>query len=507
MSIETTTQASRSLWHLTAGEPPRLPTLIEDQQADVCIVGAGIAGLTLAYLLGREGKSVIVLQSTVLGDGESGRTSAHLSNALDDRFSQLEKTMGREGARLAAESHARAIDTIEEIAAREAIDCEFKRVNGYLFPGRDVALQELDEEEKAAARAGLEVSRVDSAPLPFDTGQALRFGNQAQFHPLKYLFGLARAILKQGARIFAHSHASRFESENGVVVGTRAGFQVRAQHLAVTTNTPVNDWIAIHTKNYPYRSYVLGALIEKGLVPAGLYWDMEDPYHYIRIEEHDSNDVLVVGGEDHKVGQKSDPQECLQRLERWTRTRFPIKAIAYSWSGQIWEPLDGLAFIGRNVGNEKNVYIVTGDSGNGLTHGTLGGLLITDLVMGRENPWEKLYDPSRRPLSGASTFLSENANVFAQYVDWVVPKSARSPDSLERGQGGIFQKGLAKVAVFRDEDGTLHEMSAVCPHLGGIVQWNPLEKTFDCPCHGSRYSCTGRVINGPSAADLKPLKD
>jgi Rieske Fe-S protein len=277
----------------------------------------------------------------------------------------------------------------------------------------------------------------------------------------------------------------------------------------VATNTPVNDWLAIHTKQAPYRTYVIGALVPKNSVRRALYWDTPDPYHYVRIQPlSDAHDVLIVGGEDHKTGQAEDTDERFDRLESWARQLFPmIEFVEFHWSGQVMEPVDGLAFIGRNPLDRENIFIATGDSGNGMTHGTIAGMLITDLIQGRDNEWAKLYDPTRKPLHAMAEFARENLNVARQYVDYVTGGDVKNADEIRQGTGAVLRRGFQKVAAYRDQDGTLHEMSAICPHLGCVVDWNDTEKSWDCPCHGSRFDAYGKVINGPANTNLSPTED
>ncbi|MEP6742615.1 MAG: FAD-binding oxidoreductase, partial [bacterium] len=426
-----------SVWMDTASIPLETP-LTERISADVCIVGAGIAGMTTAYLLAREGKSVVVLDDGPIGGGMTGRTTAHLVNALDDRYFELERLHGEDGARLAAQSHTAAIDKVEEIVNKEKIDCEFERLDGYLFvPPRD-SKKILDDELAAVHRAGLtDIEKVERVPWDsYDTGVALRFPRQAQFHPLKYLAGLATAIKQKGGRIYTESHAKEIEGGKKARVETTGGGVVTADAVVIATNTPVNDLLAIHTKQAAYQTYVIGARIPRGSVTRGLYWDTPDPYHYIRIETVGKGaaayDVLIVGGEDHKTGQKDDAGKRFGALERWTRHRFPmIESIEYRWSGEVMEPNDGLAFIGRNPMDSKNVYIATGDSGNGMTHGTIAGILLTDLILDRKNDWESIYDPSRITLKALPEFARENLNVAAQYTDLVVGADVDSIDEVK----------------------------------------------------------------------------
>jgi glycine/D-amino acid oxidase-like deaminating enzyme/nitrite reductase/ring-hydroxylating ferredoxin subunit len=502
-----TAPSTTSVWIATAKLPAYSP-LTGDISADVCIIGAGISGLTTAYLLTETGKSVVVLDDGHIGSGMTGVTTAHLVNALDDRYFELERLHGENGSRLAAESHTAAIDRIESIVTRERIACDFKRVDGYLFcaPEHDEAY--LDRELAATHRAGLQnVAKSGRAPLAVDTGACLRFPNQAQFHPLKYLAGLAEAIERGGGKIFTGTHATGIQGGKDARVTTAAGI-VTAKNIVVATNTPVNDLVVVHTKQAPYMTYVIGARVPRGSVALALYWDTGDPYYYVRLQpgidaEHD---LLIVGGEDHKSGQADDIEQRHPRLEAWARAHFPsIIDVTYRWAGQVMEPVDGLAYIGRNPLDADNVYVVTGDSGNGMTHGTIAGILLTDLIGGRANPWETLYNPNRITLRAAGEYAKEAVNMAAQYADWVTGGDVDATAKISNDEGAVLRKGAAKVAVYRDPTGALHQCSAVCPHLGCIVAWNPAEKTWDCPCHGSRFDKFGEVINGPANVDLTKM--
>ncbi|HEX3657636.1 MAG TPA: FAD-dependent oxidoreductase [Pirellulales bacterium] len=504
-------EAHHSVWiaHL---RKRRHFSLTDDLRADVCIVGAGISGLSVAYHLGRLGKEVVVVDSDPLAAGQTARTTAHLSNAIDDRYQEIERLHGADGARLAAESHTAAIDRIESIVKAEAIECDFQRVDGYLMTGPGQSIDILEAELAAAHRAGLpEVEMLDGWPVAgFDSGPVLRFPRQAQFHPLRYLRGLTRAIERDGGRVLLGNHVESIEPGPPAVVSARNGHTITADAVVVATNTPINDRFSIHAKQAPYLSYVIATRIEPGRVPKALYWDTLDPYHYVRVhpvrswqDRRPAYDLLIVGGEDHKTAQAFDAPQRYERLETWARERFPaLGAVEFRWSGQIMETIDGLAFIGRNPGDAEHIFIVTGDSGMGMTHGTIAGMLLPDLIMRRENRWAELYDPARRTLGAALEFARENINVAAQYASWVTGSEVTTADELEPGSGAVIRRGLSKVAVFRDLAGNLHEMSAACPHLGCVVAWNADEHCWDCPCHGSRFDRLGHCLTGPANADL-----
>lgn len=502
-SGQTGSGQTRSVWMITSSLEQPLP-LTQDERADVCIIGAGIAGLTAAYLLTKAGKRVVVLDDGPIGGGESCRTTAHLSNVIDDRYTRIERVHGLENSRLACEAHTSAIHRIGLICQEEGIDCGFERLDGYLFAGPDHDVEFLQAELQAAQRAGLvQAAFVSRAPGGFDTGPCIRFPEQGQFHPLKYMLGLAGAIRSGGGRLLMGHAKADIKGGDRIEVSTREGHVIDAGHVLVMTNSPVTDRVRIHTKQAPYRTYAVAARIDPSVMPHMLLWDTMDPYHYVRLQRGaDGQDWLIVGGEDHKTGQDAQPQIHWQRLEEWTRQRFAIGQIDARWSGQVMETIDGLAFIGPDPSGERNVYIATGDSGMGMTHGTIAGVLLTDLVMGRQSPWSAVFDPSRKRTGAAGEFVKENVNVAGQYMDWASGSEVDTVDQIAPQSGAVIRRGIRKVAVYRDADNRLHEFSASCPHLGCVVSWNKAEGTWDCPCHGSRFEATGQVINGPANANL-----
>ena len=495
--------------------PLEFETLSRDIETDILIIGGGIAGLTTAYLLLKAGRKITVVEDGYIGSGETGRTTAHLTCALDDGYLEIENTFGEDGSRKSAESHTAAIDCIEKIVKDENIDCHFERVNGYLFIHPTDTKENLRKEFDATKRAGLPTRWLNHTPgIQSENGPCIHYPDQAQFHIMLYLHGLANAIVKMGGKIFTKTHATHIGK-----TGARCNeLKVTASQIVVATNTPVNDLVAIHTKQFPYRSYVIAARIPRQQMAHSLWWDTGDqqskwvtaPYHYVRMEQFDEDaDLLIAGGEDHKTGQADDenvPEENrFGALIEWTRKRFPaMQEIIYHWSGQVMEPVDYMAFIGKNPGDE-NIFIITGDSGNGMTHGTLGGIIITDLIQGINNKWADLYSPKRSPLKVPKTYLSEMLNMAAQYGDYLKKADIQEVDTLQAGEGAILSKGLKRIGVYKDEQNMVHAFSAVCPHLGCVLQWNAEEKSFDCPCHGSRFTKEGIVINGPAITNLKQM--
>jgi len=493
--------STKSIWREDSPIIQR-PSLDRTRDTDVCIVGAGIAGLTIGYLLAQARKRVVILEKGAAGEGETGRTSAHLSSMLDARYYEISGLHGEDVARTVAESHTRAIRTMEEIAKRERIDCQFRRVPGFLIPGQEEGGSEVIERELDAARAaGLPVSQVQRTPLLRSPTVALRIEDQAQFHPGAYLDGMVAAFESAGGELHCGTYVAAVETNHELSVRTDSGHRVTARHIVLASSTPFNDMFAIHTKQTACRSYV-AAFPFAGRPEHALVWDTDHPYHYVRLHECNGRTYLLAGGEDHTTGQGHDLP--IHRLRHWAEAMFAITGEAeYSWSGQLLEPVDKLAFIGRNPSDHPQIYVVSGTSGNGLTYGTIAGLLISDVILRRENPWEKIYDPSRITMGAAAKFLSANVNVAAQYRDWLTPGSDGDPHKMPLGSGAVVREGASKIALYRRPDGDVVRLSAVCPHLGCIVSWNPNEATWDCPCHGSRFTPDGEVLNGPASDALK----
>jgi glycine/D-amino acid oxidase-like deaminating enzyme/nitrite reductase/ring-hydroxylating ferredoxin subunit len=501
-----TNGASTSFW-LASAAMPSFPQLAGPAQADVCVIGGGIAGLTTAYLLSQAGKTVVLIEALELAAGESGRTTAQFVPP-DDHYCEIEKSFGPQGARQVAQSFRAATDLAEAVARAEAPDCGFERLDGYLYclPGQNPEV--LDREFASARKAGVEVERLPQVPgLSFDTGPCLKYGRLGQFHPVKYLAGVANACARQGVQIHCNTRALEIDEHGENQIVKTAHGDVQAKAVVVATNTPFNDRVVMHTKQSGYRTYVIGMEVPKGSVPRILLWDTGDPYYYIRLESpppDGESEMLIVGGADHKVGQDSHPEHRWDEIETWVRERFPMaKAVNHRWSGQVMEPADMVAYFGRNPMDKANVYVITGDSGTGMTHCTAGAIAISDMILERPNLWADLYDPSRKALHGLGDFAREQANTLARYKDLVTAGEVENAEQVKPGEGAVLRHGASKLAVYRDASSALHVRTAMCTHLGCVVAWNSAEKSWDCPCHGSRFGIDGEVLHGPAASPLE----
>jgi glycine/D-amino acid oxidase-like deaminating enzyme/nitrite reductase/ring-hydroxylating ferredoxin subunit len=501
---------TESLWNATH-QLRRFAPLAGDRDTDVAVVGGGISGLTAAVLLARHGARVSIIERDRIGSGETGHTTSHLTDAVDGRYQTLIRDFGEDHARLVGSSSRAAIDRIEAFTRETGFDCGFARVPGFLYTERQQDVDWLASELDAARRAGCTVQWEDQVPLPFKTAGAIRWESQAQLHAICYLEALLHEAAAHGVRIYETTRVVGVHDGDPCLVETDHG-TIRARDVFVAANVPVNNRVLLHTKIAAYRSYAIATEVRASEAEAmrGLFWDTDDPYHYTRVHETAGRMYLIVGGEDHRTGEDAETDACYERLLQYARERFGIEQAKYRWSGQIIEPVDGLPFIGLNTA-AKHVYVATGYSGNGITFGTLAGMIVSDLVAGRDNPYAALYDATRvKPIASAYDYVAENVAFPAQLLKDRLTSSGtedRPIEALAAGEGGVFATSEGKLAVCRDRNGTIHSCSAVCTHLGCDVGWNHAEQTWDCPCHGSRFSPEGKVLNGPAVTDLawKPI--
>jgi glycine/D-amino acid oxidase-like deaminating enzyme/nitrite reductase/ring-hydroxylating ferredoxin subunit len=487
----------QSIW--SDVEMPSYPALEEDVRVDVAIVGAGITGLTAARLLVREGKRVAVLEQHQVGSGTTGGTTAHVTQVLDLRFRDVRSKFGRDNLRVVVDSSRAALELIASLVEEDAISCDFTRIPAYLYTEHHDEVSGLEEEVEAANEAGMPASLVREVPLPFPVVAAVRYEDQARFHPLSYLASLARTVHANGGRIYEGTRVVDVESGEPCRVRTERG-TVTADSVLFATHTPAG-FSLLHAELEPLRSYVLGVRLRGGTPPDGLFFDTEEPYNYTRRQ----GDVLIVGGKDHKTGE-GDPEESYQALEEYVRKRWDVESIGYRWSAQLYHPPDGLPMIGRAV-TSGHVWLATGYSGVGMVFGTLGGMLLADFALGRENPWAEVYKPSRiKPLAAGPQVVKLNLEAAATFVkDRVTISKIQDLSEVPVGEGRVVEIEGERAAVYRDESGAVHAVSPVCTHALCIVHWNGAEKSWDCPCHGSRFAIDGGVLEGPAVKALVPV--
>lgn len=480
------------------------PTLPQDIAVDVAIVGAGIIGITAAVRLKQAGKTVALIDSKDLATGASGHTTAKITSLHRLIYADLIKDLGEEKARLYAESNEAGIAQVVEWIEQEQIDCDFSRQNAYTFAESTEDVDKVEAEAQAALSLGLPASFVQETSLPFPIAGAVKLENQAQFHVRKYLLHLAKKIPGEGSYVFENTRVEGVENGTPCQIETNRG-NLSAQDVILASNLPMLDRGLFFAKSYAKRSYIVGASIARDRAPEGMFIGAGENYRSIRTTPHNGGLLLLVGGEGHKVGEKNQTEENYRKLEEYVRDRFGIDTCDYRWSSQDMVSFDNLPYIGNLTPTEDHVYVATGMSLWGMSKGTMAGMLLSDLILGIENPWAKLYDSLRATPFVSQTSIKENMDVAIRWVGDRVKGLDKDLSDVATGEGKLVTIDGDKVAAYRDESGTLHTVSAVCTHLGCIVNWNSAEKSWDCPCHGGRFSCEGKVLNGPPLADLEKV--
>ena len=498
------TYRHKSFWIDTA-DAPDYPAAAGTISVDVAVVGAGIVGLTAAWLLKNAGKTVAVLDARRVAASVTGHTTAKVTSGHGLIYSQLTKRLGQEAATIYAQSNQAAVEKIVSIASDLGIDCDLEQNNNYVFGESDDEVEKLREEAAAARGAGLDAEFTFENTLPFPIVGAVKHADQYQFHPRKYLDPIARAIQGDGSHVFENSRVTELKEEDSCLLVTPDA-SIQANKVILATHFPAFDRGLFFAKVHAYRSYVVAAAIPKEDAPAGMWINASSPSRSVRTAPYRGRRLLIVTGEGHKTGQETDTEKRYAALEDWTRERFGVDSFDYRWSTQDNISIDHVPYIGRLTRGSENVFTATGFAGWGMTNGTVAAMLLTDLVQDVPNPWHDLYDANRlNPGASAQKFLKENLDAGVRFVSDRLKSIANSVEKIPPGEAGVVAVGAKSVAVRKDETGDVHALSATCTHLGCIVQWNRAEKTWDCPCHGSRFDSSGEVIQGPAAKPLRPV--
>jgi glycine/D-amino acid oxidase-like deaminating enzyme/nitrite reductase/ring-hydroxylating ferredoxin subunit len=496
--------ANSSLWQL---EAPTLATQpAKTYLYDVIIIGGGITGLTTAIDLQRAGKSCLLVEAHNLGFGTTGGTSAHLNTFLDATYPEVDSDFGKDVSKLLASTSARMITKIKNNIDEFGIAADFEYRDGYLFSQSEKETKQLEEIYIASKEAGVDVSKADTNGLPIEFEASYKFGGQAQFHPIKYIYGLAKAFLERGGIIKENTMITNAVVQDDVHHVKFDTGEFTARNIVWATHVPPGINI-LSLRNAPYRSYVLGIRLKDEAYPDCLSYDMQEPYHYFRSHVIEGKQYLVLGGADHKTGH-DDPGVAFADLEQYAKENFKVASIDYRWSSQYFVPVDGLPYIGHMPGAAKGIYVSTGFNGNGMIFGSLTGEILTNLITGREDRLADILSPSRlKPVSGFTEFIKENADVAYRFVaDRFGADLIKSLSELPAGEGKVVKYEDEKLAIYKDEQGRITALSPVCTHAGCIVNWNGTEKSWDCPCHGGRFAVDGTVLTGPPREALKCYK-
>lgn len=491
---------NQSLWLATGGRAEPRPALDRDLSADVAVLGGGIVGVTTALELARRGLEVVLLEASRVGGGVTGHTTAKVTSLQGTIYSSISKRLGSDAARDYADANQAGMETLAALTAELGIDCDLRRCPNFTYAATDQERSDVEAEVEAAQAAGLDVRATAVDDLPYPVPVAARLDDQVVFHPIKYLLGLLAAAEAQGVRVFESTRAVGVEGRGPVAVRTERGQSVRAEHVIVATHFPFLDRGLHFARMHPERSYAL-ALDVRGAVPSGMYLNAGSPTRSIRTHPHEGRELLLVGGEGHKVGQ-GDEAQCFARLEDWARRNWDVESVRYRWSSQDNAPADLLPFIGRVSPLSDRILTATGFRKWGLAMGTTAAGMLADAVTGQTPRWADTFDSVRlNPIASAADLAKENANVGYHFFRDRLQRGSTA--ELGPGEGSIVGEGAGQAAVYRDDAGILHALSARCTHLGCIVQFNDGERTWDCPCHGSRFAPTGEVLQGPAVAPLE----
>ncbi len=517
--MQTNQAFTGSYWAATSGESPvAYPGLVEQLDADVLVVGAGIVGLTAAESLSRAGKSVVVLEALRVGEQVTGRSTAKITSQHGLIYSSLIRDFGVADARKYAQANEAAIAYIAELVSSGNIACSFERKSAYLYTSTKQGFKDLQNEIAAAIKLGLPAHLCTDGALPFGSqvggalGKAftvegaLRFDNQAQFHPVQYLRGLASMVAKT-AKLFEMTRVTKVEKEGDGAhyrVHTEAGGSVRAKEVIIATHLPIVPDGMFFAKAYTISHPMVAAPVDPGQIPDGMFLDTGTPSHSFRMDDSSGTPHVIAVGATYKTGVPDEEAKSFQELERFLQEKFTVGNIAYRWTNEDFQSMDGLPFIGSASSGSKNLYVATGFNAWGITNGTMAACLIADLILGRENSVADLFDATRvKPLVGGGEFVKSNLQTAKHFVQDRFLTGHDKDLNLPAGQARIVKQGDKTLAAYRDDSGVLHAVSALCTHMGCVVGWNATDRTWDCPCHGSRFAPDGTVVHGPATSALK----
>ncbi|MBC7915736.1 MAG: FAD-dependent oxidoreductase [Pyrinomonadaceae bacterium] len=498
---------TESIWqqNIAAIQNSRTSSHHADSIYDVLIIGGGITGITTALLLQEAGQKCVLAEAHTLGFGTTGGTTAHINTFLDTAYNHIEKDFGEDGSRLLAGACKDAINIVASFVGKYQIDCDFEYKKGYIYAELDKEVDELDKILEASQRAGLSVNVTETIPVPIPFKKAIAFDQQAQIHPLKYIYKLAEEFIKLGGLILQHTSIKSTEKTDEYHLAKADDTSIKAAKIVYATHIPPGINV-LHFRCAPYRSYALAVKPADNNYPNDLVYDCKDPYHYFRTHTIDGQPYLVIGGDDHKTGH-GNPIESFQSLETYVRHHYKDASVVYKWSAQYFTSTDGLPYIGKLPGFDTNIYVATGFGGNGITLGSISGKILSDLILNEKNPYSDLFSPGRiKPVAGFTEFVKENADVAYRFIaDRFSAKDIVSFNEIPLDGGAVVEYNNEKLAIHKDLSGEIHALNPVCTHAKCIVNWNNAEKSWDCPCHGARFDTDGNVITGPASRALQKV--
>ncbi|MEO6454441.1 MAG: FAD-dependent oxidoreductase [Ginsengibacter sp.] len=494
-----------SLWQYKIPDYVSQTHDISSEVYDVLIVGGGITGITTALLLQKAGMKCMLAEARSIGFGTSGGTTAHLNTIMDSPYNIVEKNFGEDNAQLLAEVSRAAIEFVKSNVSQYNIKCDFSELEGYLFSQNDKQSEELDDIFKASEKAGCEVEWVEKIPVPVEFEKAIVFNRQAQFHPAKYFYALAKAYENAGGILLQLCRITKVKENDVLEIESSRGI-INARKMIYATHVPPGVNL-LHFRCAPYRSYAMAIKLKADNYPDALAYDMHEPYHYYRTQIIDGEKFLIAGGEDHKTAHEENTEMCFTRLESYLKKYFEIEQVAFRWSSQYFEPADGLPYIGNLPGNGDNVFVATGFGGNGITYSQVAAMILTDLIVAGTSKYEKIFNPNRiKPVAGFANFVKESADVVGEFIGkWFSSSKINELSEIAKDEARVVKYEGHSIALYKDENGNFHAVNPACTHINCVVGWNNAEKTWDCPCHGSRFSMDGEMLTAPARKDLEKI--
>lgn len=476
------------------------------EEVDVVIVGGGITGISTALLLQSEGKKCVVLEAQNIGFGTTGGTTAHLNTLLDSPYYTIQNNFGKKNAQLVYDLTDKALNLIEKNVVGYDIHCDFERKDAYVFAQDEKQSKELDKIVESSREAGVKMDFSKTIPVPLPFEKAAKAAEQGQMHSTKYLYGIAEAFERIGGRIVQNCRVTDCMQEKGETVVITSKGKIVAGHVIYATHTPPGVNV-LHFEVAPYRSYVLAVTLLDDNYPDALVYDLDDPYHYYRTQVVDEKKYLIFGGEDHKTGHEENTELCFTKLESYLRKYYNVDEVVFKWSSQYFESADGLPYIGHLPGNPENIWVATGFGGNGMIFGTATAHILTDLICKGSSPYAELFSPARfKPVAGFDNVVKESVDVIGQLIGTKLPiEKITGAAELAHNEGKVVNYEGHRVGLYKDDAGKLFAVNPACPHINCSVCWNGAEKSWDCPCHGSRFSFTGELMTAPARKDLEVI--
>ena len=494
--------ANKSLWQENDTYVPSV-TAVTQEHYDVIIVGGGITGMITALTLQESGKKCLVAEARSLGFGTTSGTTAHLNTFMDSTYPEIEKNFSKKDAAIICSESKEAISLIANNVSRFNLDCGFSSKDGFLFSKNEDETKVLDEIYEASIRAGCEVDYTGELPITAKYEKVIVFRHQAQFEPIAYLYGITRAFEACGGKIIEDCRVTGCKGSEDLEIETSQGVLI-GKNLVYATHVPPGVNL-LHFRCAPYRSYVLAVELANNAYPDALIYDMENPYHYYRTQDVNGKRYLIAGGEDHKTAHEENTHACFIQLEAHLRQLFEVSKVAYKWSSQFYQPVDGLPYIGHLPGNPSNVFTATGYNGDGMVYSHIVAKVLKDCINGISNELTELLDPNRiKPVAGFSDFVKEAADVVGNFTAGIFDKNKITTlAELAPGEASMIRYDGESMAIYKDEGGVLHAVNPACTHINCKVSFNNTEQSWDCPCHGARYDINGQMLNGPARKDLK----